>query len=117
MIASLEGVVGSVAQDSVVLEIGGIGYRVFCGAGTLAKAREGTTLKLHTHHLVREDAQALYAGQNSEYAVTPGVEPSELIKSWGTLHPDALALAKIADLRKKASELVDKVKFDAGSSS
>jgi iron(III) transport system substrate-binding protein len=67
--------------------------------------------------LASKDAQALYASQNSEYAVTAGVEPSDLIKSWGELHPDALALAKIAELRKKASELVDKVKFDAGSSS
>lgn len=42
---------------------------------------------------------------------------SELVKSWGELKPDPLPLSKIADLRKKASELVDKVRFDAGPNS
>jgi Holliday junction DNA helicase RuvA len=66
MIASLEGVVGSVGVDSVVLEIAGIGYRVFAGSGTLAAARQGARLKLHTHHLVREDLEALYGFRSSE---------------------------------------------------
>jgi len=33
------------------------------------------------------------------------------------LKPDSLSLAKIAEFRKKASELVDKVHFDAGPNS
>ena len=66
MIASLEGRVGAVTVDSVVLEIAGGGYRVFAGPGTLAAAREGSTLKLHTHHLVREDAEALYGFRTPE---------------------------------------------------
>ncbi len=66
MIASVEGVVGSVGADSLVLEAGGIGYRVFCGPGTLAAARTGSTLKVHTHHVVREDAQALYGFRSTE---------------------------------------------------
>ena len=66
MIASLEGTVTAVAADSVVLAVGGIGYRVYAGPGTLASAREGATLKLHTHHLVREDAQALYGFRTPE---------------------------------------------------
>jgi Holliday junction DNA helicase RuvA len=66
VIASLEGRVGAVSSDSIVLEIGGVGYRVFAGPGTLAAAREGASLKLHTHHLVREDAEALYGFRTSE---------------------------------------------------
>ncbi len=66
MIASVEGVVGSVGADSLVLEVGGIGYRVFCGPGTLAAARAGSTLKVHTHHVVREDAQALYGFRSTD---------------------------------------------------
>jgi Holliday junction DNA helicase RuvA len=58
--------VGAVTPDSIVLEIGGVGYRVFAGPGTLAAAREGSTLKLHTHHLVREDAEALYGFRTPE---------------------------------------------------
>ncbi len=60
MIASLEGIVGAVAVDSLVIEVGGIGYRVFTAPAVIASATPGGRLKLHTHHLVREDQQALY---------------------------------------------------------
>jgi Holliday junction DNA helicase RuvA len=66
VIASLEGKVGSVTADSIVVEIAGVGYRVFAGPATLASAREGSTLKLHTHHLVREDLEALYGFRTPE---------------------------------------------------
>ena len=66
MIASVEGTVGAVTADSVVIEVGGIGYRVFAAPAILATARPGSTLKLHTHHLVREDLQALYGFRSAE---------------------------------------------------
>lgn len=65
-------------------------------------------------YLVSPEAQRLYAEGNNEYPVVTGVEPTELVKSWGELKPDNLPLAKIAELRKQASELVDKVQFDSG---
>jgi Holliday junction DNA helicase RuvA len=60
VIASLDGTVASVTGDALILEVAGVGYRVFCGPGTLAATRAGAPLRLHTHHLVREDLQALY---------------------------------------------------------
>jgi Holliday junction DNA helicase RuvA len=66
VIASVDGVVGAVAFDSLVIELGGIGYRVFASAGVLATATPGGRLKLHTHHLVREDLQALYGFRTVE---------------------------------------------------
>jgi len=66
MIASLDGVVTQVSGTDVVLEVGGIGYRVFLGPSTLAGLSAGQRLKLHTHHLVREDAQALYGFKSTE---------------------------------------------------
>ena len=66
MIASVEGVVGAVAADSLVIEVGGIGYRVFAAPAILASAQPGRTLKLHTFHLVREDQQALYGFRSTE---------------------------------------------------
>jgi Holliday junction DNA helicase RuvA len=60
VIASIEGVVAEVGADSLIVDAGGIGYRVFAGPGTLAAVRPGGRLKLRTYHLVREDAQALY---------------------------------------------------------
>lgn len=65
-------------------------------------------------YLISADAQKFYADVNAEYPVVPGIEPSVLVQSWGELKPDALPLAEIAKLRKQASELVDKVQFDAG---
>lgn len=66
MLASVEGIVGAVAADSLVLEVGGLGYRVFAAPAVLAAARPGERLKLHTHHLVREDLQALYGFRSPE---------------------------------------------------
>lgn len=66
MIASLEGVVAAVATDSVVIEVNGIGYRVFVAPAVVASALPGGRLKLHTYHLVREDVLALYGFRNVE---------------------------------------------------
>ena len=66
MIASVEGVVGAVAADSLVIEVGGLGYRVFAAPAILASAQPGKVLKLHTFHLVREDQQALYGFRSVE---------------------------------------------------
>jgi len=66
MIASVEGTVGAVASDSLVIEVGGIGYRVFVSPAILASAQPGGRLKLHTYHLVREDQQALYGFRSAD---------------------------------------------------
>jgi Holliday junction DNA helicase RuvA len=66
VIASVEGKVGAIAADSVVLEVGGIGYRVFAAPSVVASAVAGATMKLHTYHLVREDQQALYGFRSPE---------------------------------------------------
>ena len=66
MIASVEGVVAAVAADSLVLETGGLGYRVHAAPAVLASAAPGSRLKLHTYHLVREDQQALFGFRTVE---------------------------------------------------
>ena len=66
MLASVEGKVGAVTLDSVVIEVGGLGYRVFAAPAVLAGASPGGRLKLHTYHLVREDQQALYGFRTAE---------------------------------------------------
>jgi Holliday junction DNA helicase RuvA len=66
VIASLDGTVGAVAFDSLVVEVGGIGYRVFAAPSLLAAATPGGRLKLHTYHLVREDQQALYGFRSAD---------------------------------------------------
>ncbi len=66
MIASIEGTVTAVTAESVVIKVGGVGYRVFCGPNTLAALTIGKPVELHIHHLVREDAQALYGFRTPE---------------------------------------------------
>ena len=66
MIASLDGMVASVSGSDVVLEVGGVGYRVHAGPSTLSRMTPGARAKLHTHHLVREDVQALYGFRSTE---------------------------------------------------
>ena len=43
-----------------------MGYRVFSGPRTLSQLEEGMTIRLYTHHLVREDTQALYGFRSTE---------------------------------------------------
>jgi Holliday junction DNA helicase RuvA len=66
VIAFLEGSVAMLGSDSVVILAGGVGYRVYCGPATLVGLQEGASARLHTHHLVREDQQALYGFRTTE---------------------------------------------------
>ena len=66
MIASVAGTVGAVTADSVVVEVGGIGYRVFASPAIITAAQLGGPIKLHTYHLVREDQQALFGFRTVE---------------------------------------------------
>lgn len=68
-------------------------------------------------YLASPEAQKIYAEANGEYPVVPGVAASAFVESWGPLQADPLPLAKIGELRKQASELVDKVRFDQGPNS
>lgn len=64
--------------------------------------------------LVSKDAQKIYAEVNYEYPIRDDVSASRLVKSWGAFTADDIALDRIADLRKRASELVDELDFNAG---
>ncbi|HTK45662.1 MAG TPA: Holliday junction branch migration protein RuvA [Patescibacteria group bacterium] len=66
MIASLDGTVAAIGLDSLVVEVGGVGYRVFTAPSVIATAAPGSRLKLFTHHVVREDLQALYGFRTVE---------------------------------------------------
>ncbi|MHA7774370.1 Fe(3+) ABC transporter substrate-binding protein [Roseibium sp. M-1] len=67
--------------------------------------------------LSSDNAQKIYAETNHEYPVKPGVDVSERVQSWGEIKKDSLPLSDIAENRKTASELVDKVGFDDGPAS
>ena len=62
--------------------------------------------------LSRDQAQQMYAEQNYEFPVKPGVEKPELIESWGEFKVDELPLVRVAELRSEAIKLTDEVGFD-----
>jgi iron(III) transport system substrate-binding protein len=62
--------------------------------------------------LVGDEAQHMYADLNYEYPVRPGIAVNPTIASYGKLNADTIPLAKIADHKKAAANLVDKVGFD-----
>lgn len=57
-------------------------------------------------------AQQMYADVNYEYPLRADVAINPIIAGYGTLKPDPLPLAKVADAKKTAATLVDKVGFD-----
>ena len=66
MIGSIHGRVAHVGPDYVLLELGGIGYRVHVPPRTLSGIGVGSDLRLVTHHLVREDQQSLFGFRDPE---------------------------------------------------
>jgi Holliday junction DNA helicase RuvA len=103
MIASVDGVVAAIGADSLVLEVGGIGYRVFTAPSVLAATRSGQRLRLHTHHLVREDQQALYGFATIEelgffelLLTVTGIGPKVALSIVGSRPPADLQLAILA---------------------
>ena len=87
------------------------------GAALAAHApNRGNAVKL-IEFLASPEAQGIYAEANGEYPVIAAAKTSDLVASWGELKSDAIPLSELAKLRKTASELVDKVRFDAGPNS
>ncbi|WP_306418328.1 Fe(3+) ABC transporter substrate-binding protein [Saccharospirillum mangrovi] len=63
--------------------------------------------------MVSPEAQYLYAQDNFEFPVRPGIERSDLIKQYmGDFKEDPLSLTTITDHIDEASRLVDEVAYD-----
>ena len=60
MIGSLRGPVSHIGADHVLIDMGGVGYRVVVAPALLGKLHVGSEATLLVHHLVREDQQALF---------------------------------------------------------
>jgi Holliday junction DNA helicase RuvA len=123
VIASVEGVVGAIAADSLVIEAGGIGYRVYVAPAIIATVTAGGKLRLHTYHLVREDQQALFGFRNAEelgffnlLLTVTGVGPKVAMAIVGSrptadlqlaiLQQDQAVLVSIPGIGKKLAERI-----------
>ncbi len=61
MIAFVNGIIDDIAEDNVVIDVGGIGYNVKISADTASRLPGlGEPVKLYTYTSVREDAFLLY---------------------------------------------------------
>lgn len=80
-------------------------------AMTKASPNPDNAVKL-MEFLTGDLAQQMYSEQNFEYPIVAGVPQAGLLRSMGDLHPDTLALDRIAGLRADAFKLVDKVGYN-----
>lgn len=60
MIATLHGKISHIEDNALIIEVGGVGLRVFVPAPLRAKCKAGEMLFLFAHLQVREDALTLY---------------------------------------------------------
>lgn len=131
MIASLRGPVVDVALDHLVIECGGVGYKVLVTPATAGCARRGDELTILTMMIVREDSMTLYGFGSGEardlfvlLQTVTGVGPRLALAALAVLEPaeltaalageDVKALMRIPGVGKRVAdrlvvELRDKV--------
>ncbi|HLT57549.1 MAG: Holliday junction branch migration protein RuvA [Limnochordales bacterium] len=101
MIGMLRGRLWQRGADWVIVDVGGVGYRVSVPAGTMAGLPAvGEELVLHTYTYVREDTLALFGFASEdelklfeELMTVSGVGPRLALTALSTLNPDRLRRA------------------------
>ena len=66
MIASLEGIVSQILDDSLVINVGGVGFRVFVPKNVCKEAELYKSRSFYTYLVVREDALTLFGFETME---------------------------------------------------
>ena len=82
------------------------------GAAVLKHAKRKENAVKLLEFLASETAQSMYAAQNFEYPVKPGVAVSERVQSWGSFKADTISLSEVAKHRAEAARMVDRIGFD-----
>lgn len=101
MIGKLSGILDSVAQNSLILDVGGVGYLVHASPRTLSRAGQpGDTLSLLIDTHVREDALTLFgfatAAEQAWFRLlysVQGVGPKAALAILSVCPPDKLGFA------------------------
>lgn len=60
MIAKLRGIIDSFGEDSVIVDVNGVGYLVYASSRTLSKLVKGSEATLFIETVVREDSISLF---------------------------------------------------------
>ena len=111
-------------EDSVVVEAGGIGYRIFVPTSVLESLpKNGDTVKIYTYFSVREDAMTLYGflsqeeydlfmlltgisgiGPKVALGILSAIEPQAFCKAVG--QKQTSVLVKLPGIGKKTAERI-----------
>ncbi|HEX78552.1 MAG TPA: Holliday junction branch migration protein RuvA [Dehalococcoidia bacterium] len=102
MIASLKGKLESLGGDGAVIDVGGIGFRVYTPTSTLTTlGAVGSEVRLHTHLHLREDNATLYG-----FASTGELELFGILINVSGLGPKlALAILSAMDVESLAAAI------------
>lgn len=123
MIASISGTIQHTTDKSVVVDVGGVGYEVFCLPLTLAKTKVGSQIELLTYLHIREEVMELYGfasqaernffklllsvsgiGPKSALAVMSLATIADLKRA--IVHDDASLLTKVSGIGTKTAERI-----------
>ena len=78
MIATLRGEIIQVEDHALIVEVAGVGLRVFVPTPLIGRMRAGEGISLYTHMVVREDALTLYGfesqGERELFTLLLGVD-------------------------------------------
>ncbi|MEK9164505.1 MAG: Holliday junction branch migration protein RuvA [Chloroflexota bacterium] len=113
MISSLRGLVQHVDTDFLIVEVGGVGLKVFVPSSVFEQVEGvGRALFLHTHLIVREDALTLYGFATEEQRTlfetllgVNGVGPKLALAVLSYVSPDTLRRA----VAQEQPEVLDRV--------
>jgi Holliday junction DNA helicase RuvA len=104
MIATLRGEISHIEDNALIVEVGGMGLRVFVPAPLRANAKAGEMIFLFTHLVVREDAFLLYGFESQSdrelfniLLGVDGVGPKVAISVLSTMTLDAIQRAVFGD--------------------
>ena len=112
MFAFINGRLDSIRGDSVVIDAGGVGYRLLTAPSILSRLPPvNSEVKLHTHFIVREDAHTLYGfitrdelGMFETLLSVSGVGPKAALSLVSTLQPPQFGLAVLTEDYKLISQ-------------
>jgi Holliday junction DNA helicase RuvA len=104
MIATLRGEISQIEDNALIVEVGGVGLRVFVPAPIRGRVKIGETAFLFTHLIVREDALTLYGFESQAdrelfniLLGVDGVGPKVALSVLSTMTLDAVQHAVFAD--------------------
>lgn len=104
MIATLRGEVSQIEENALILEVGGVGLRVFVPNPVRTRLKVGEVLMLYTHLVVREDALTLYGFESQAdrelfniLLGVDGVGPKVALSVLSTMTLDSIQRAVFAE--------------------